>query len=96
MAYQAGGLDALLDIKPGPGKPAMIQGEALQKLQAQFSTPSSFESYEAIQQLLRDECVLEVPYKTVHQTGHYRLNAKLKVPRPQSRQTDESQQNSSK
>ena len=39
---------------------------------------------------------LEVPYKTVHQTVHYRLKAKLKVPRPRSRQTDEAQQQSYK
>ena len=90
--YKTGGLCALLDIKSSSGRPAMIRGEALDKLKAHLSEPQGFESYGAIQQWLRDECDLEVPYKTVHQTVHYRLKAKLKVPRPRSRQADEAQQ----
>lgn len=87
--YKAGGLQAMLDIPTSPGKPPMIGGEALEKLKARLSEPRGFESYGAIQQWLLDECELDVPYKTVHQTVHYRLKAKLKVPRPRSRQTDE-------
>lgn len=90
--YKAGGLSALLDLKPSPGKPAMIRGSALKKLKARLSDPSGFESYGAIAQWLRDKCGLQVPYKTVHQTVHYRLKAKLKVPRPRSRQTDDAEQ----
>jgi transposase len=90
--YQAGGLGALLDIKPSSGRPAMIGGDALSALKARLSEPSGFESYGAIQQWLQAEWGLEVPYKTVHQTVHYRLKAKLKVPRPRSRQSDEAQQ----
>lgn len=90
--YKAGGLDTLLEIKPRPGKPAMVCGEALDKLKGRLCEPSGFESYGAIQQWLADECDLQVPYKTVHKTVRYRLKAKLKVPRPRSRQTDEAQQ----
>ena len=94
--YKAGGLCALLEIKTSSGKPALIQGEALEKLKARLSDPQGFESYGAIVEWLRDECGLEVAYKTVHQTVYYRLKAKLKVPRPRSRQTDEAQQQSYK
>ena len=90
--YRAGGLSALLEIKPKAGKPALIRGEALDKLKARLAEPTGFESYGAIQQWLSDECALDVPYKTVHKSVHYRLKAKLKVPRPRSRQTDEAQQ----
>lgn len=90
--YQVGGLSAVLDIKPPPGKKPLIAAETLSKLQERLSDPVGFESYGAIQQWLATECGLEVPYKTVHKTVHYRLKAKLKVPRPRSRQTDEQQQ----
>ena len=90
--YRTGGLRALLDIQSSPGKPPMIGGEDLEKLKARLAEPRGFESYGAIQQWLSDECGLEVPYKTVHKTVRYRLKAKLKVPRPRSRQTDEVQQ----
>ena len=90
--YKKGGLQAMLEIPTSPGKPPMISGEALEKLKARLAEPSGFESYGAIQQWLADECGLAVPYKTVHQTVHYRLQAKLKVPRPRSRQMDEAQQ----
>jgi len=90
--YKAGGLAALLEIKTSSGKPALIRGEALDKLKARLSEPKGFESYGAIVDWLYDECGLTVPYKTVHQTVYYRLKAKPKVPRPRSRQTDEAQQ----
>lgn len=90
--YKAGSLEALLEIKPRPGKPAKIRGEALAKLKAHLSEPSGFASYGAIQQWLADECHLQVPYKTVHKTVRYKLKAKPKVPRPRSSQTDEAVQ----
>lgn len=86
--YKEGGLAALLEYKSSSGKPAVIRGEVLEKLKVCLSQPHGFLSYGAIVDWLRDECGLEVAYKTVHQTVHYRLKAKLKVPRPRSRQTD--------
>lgn len=82
----------MLEIQTSPGKPAMIAGEVLSNLQARLAESTGFESYGAIQQWLWDEWGLDVAYKTVHQTVHYRLKAKLKVPRPRSSQTDEAQQ----
>lgn len=90
--YKTGGLQTMLEIPTSAGKPPMIAGAVLAKLKARLSEPRGFESYGAIQQWLLDECGLEVPYKTVHQTVHGRLKAKLKVPRPRSRKTDEAQQ----
>ena len=90
--YKTGGLQAMLEIPTSPGKPPLIAGEVLDKLKARLAEPRGFESYGAIQYWLWDECGLEVPYKTVHQTVHYRLQAKLKVPRPRSHKTDEVEQ----
>lgn len=90
--YQTGGLSAVLELKPRAGRRALIRGAVLEKLKARLAEPTGFESYGAIQQWLSDECDLDVPYKSVHKTVHYRLKAKLKVPRPRSRQTDEVQQ----
>jgi len=48
--------------------------------------------YGQIQQWLATELKLNIAYKTVYQLVRYRLNAKLKVPRPQSlKQHPESQ-----
>jgi hypothetical protein len=52
------------------------------QLQARLATASGFASYGAIQQWLREEFSLEVPYKTLHGIVHYQLKAKLKRPRP--------------
>ena len=90
--YRTGGLQTMLEIPTSVGKPPIIAGAALAKLKAHLAEPRGFESYGAIQGWLLDECGLEVPYKTVHQTVRYRLKAKLKVPRPRSCQTDEAQQ----
>ncbi len=61
----------------------------LERLIARLNQPEGFKSYGEIVQWLKDECSVAVDYKTVHQTVHYRLGAKLKVPRPHSTQQDE-------
>ena len=87
--YRQGGLAALLERKTAPGKAAEIQGEALQQLQERLNQPQGFQSYGQIQQWLQQELGMTVKYKTVHQTVYYRLQAKLKVPRPRSKKQDE-------
>ena len=52
------------------------------QLQARLATASGFASYVAIQQWLREELGLEVPYKTLHGIVHDQLKARLKRPRP--------------
>ncbi len=80
--YRTGGLDALLERKTAPGKPAKITGELLKTLKERLDEPAGFSSYGAIQQWLEKESGEEMNYKTVHKTVRYRLGAKLKVPRP--------------
>src|SRR5262249_5031426 len=83
-AYRDGGLTALLSYKE-PGAPAgqkSLPAAVFAQLQARLATASGFASYVAIQQWLREEFSLEVPYKTLHGIVRYQLKAKLKRPRP--------------
>jgi transposase len=87
--YRQGGLNALLEEKPLGGKRWEIEGEMLSQLQARLQEPEGFKSYGEIQQWLEQRFGKTVKYKTVYKTVRYRLNAKLKVPRPQSLKQDE-------
>jgi len=64
---------------------------SLERLKQRLQDPQGFHSYGQIQQFAT-ELKLNIAYKTVYQLVRYRLNAKLKVPRPQSlKQHPESQ-----
>jgi transposase len=89
--YKRSGLDALLTPSTGAGRPAAIPAAALEKLRIQLNDPKGFESYLHAQKWLKEECGLEVDYKTVHKTIKYRLGAKLKVPRPSNLQQQKEQ-----
>src|SRR5262250_1999551 len=82
--YRDGGLPALLTYKEAgaPSGQKSLPAAVFAQLQARLASPSGFASYGAIQQWLRDEFALEVPYKTLHGIVHYQLKAKLKRPRP--------------
>jgi transposase len=80
--YRAGGLSQLLEIQTAPGATRVIPPEVMAQLQARLAEPTGFSSYQAIWQWLRQECQVEVDYKTVYRIVRYELNAKLKVPRP--------------
>jgi transposase len=82
--YREGGLPALLTYKEA-GAPAgqkSLPAAVFTQLQARLATASGFASYGAIQQWLREEFALEVPYQTLYGIVHYQLKAKLKRPRP--------------
>ena len=82
--YRDGGLTALLTYKEA-GAPAgqkSLPAAVFAQLQARLATASGFASYVEIQQWLREEFGLEVPYKTLHGIVRYQLKAKLKRPRP--------------
>ena len=83
--YKQGGIKALLSVKTAPGKVSLITPEALQKLEQRLAQPEGFHSYGQIQRWLEAECGVVVAYRTVHQLVRYKLNAKLKVPRPRSK-----------
>ena len=80
--YREGGIRQLLEIKTAPGAARVIPPEVMEQLQARLAEPTGFPSYKAIWQWLRQECHIEVEYKTVYRIVRYELNAKLKVPRP--------------
>ena len=82
--YRAGGLEALLTYKEA-GAPAgqkTLPPAVLAQLQARLATSSGFASYVELQQWLREEFGLDVPYTTLHGIVRYQLKAKLKRPRP--------------
>ncbi|MBD1916453.1 winged helix-turn-helix domain-containing protein [Phormidium sp. FACHB-322] len=53
-------------------------------MEPELQDPEGFGSYKEVQQWLQTVCGVNVAYKTVHGTVHYRLKAKLKRPRPRS------------
>jgi transposase len=83
--YRQGGISQLLSPRPSGGRKRQIRGEADQKLQARLQQGDGFDSYIEIQQWLSQTCGVEVSYPVVHRHVRYRLKAKLKVPRPISR-----------
>ena len=82
--YRQGGLDALLEVRPKPGRPTAITGKIRQQLQRELQDPEGFSSYKEVQRWLYAVCGVQVPYKTVHKTVRYYLKGKLKHPRPVS------------
>jgi len=86
--YRQSGLSGLLEVKVAPGKPAKLTPEALAGLKAQLDSPDGFKSYGEIVEWLKTTYNLELSYPTVYKWVHYRLKAKLKVPRPRSAQQD--------
>jgi transposase len=82
--YRDGGLEAFLTYKEA-GAPAgqkTLPPVVFAQLQARLATSSGFASYVELQQWLRQEFGLEVPYTTLHGIVRYQLKAKLKRPRP--------------
>lgn len=87
--YRTAGLLGLLAWNYRGGQPPAIPEPVLADLREQLSQSHGFKSYGEIQQWLKDQHGLEVHYKTVHQTVHYKLKAKLKVARPTSIKRDD-------
>ena len=81
-AYAAGGLSALLHVKPLPGKRPALTTEQLARLTEALAQPAGFASYGAVQQWIADELGVTMHYHAVHTLVHDKLGARLKVPRP--------------
>jgi transposase len=86
--YRQGGLSGLLVVKHSPGRPRALDAALLAQLAARLEQPEGFKSYIEIEQWVQTTLGKPVKYKTVHKTVRYRLQAKLKVPRPQSIKQD--------
>lgn len=87
--YRQGGLSQLLEVKTASGQPPQITPEALAGLQKRLASETGFNSYGEIVSWLKTEYELEMNYATVYYWVHYRLKAKLKVPRPTSAKQDQ-------
>jgi transposase len=79
--YEAGGLSALLTIKPAPGKAPALSPAALLQLRARLADPRGFANYGEIQQYLAREHHVHRSYSAVHALVRYHLQAKPKTPR---------------
>lgn len=83
--YKSGGLTALLEVKHAPGNSSSIPIDAVSRLKERLKQPQGFSSYKQVQQWLEQECGVTAAYHTVHSLVRYKLQAKLKKPRPKSR-----------
>jgi transposase len=80
--YRKKGLLGLVAWNYHGGQPPAISEPVLTALREKLSQPQGFKSDGEIQQWLNEEYGVEIHYKTVYQTVHYKLKAKLKVARP--------------
>lgn len=88
--YRRGGLDKLVAPPQGQGRKSQIPQAVSDALQARLQQEhSGFKSYGEIQQWLETEHGVSASYAVVHKHVRYRLEAKLKVPRPVSAEQDE-------
>ena len=80
--YRGGGINAMLAIKPRPGRKASIPTWAVEALAKKLQEePEGFQSYQHIQQWLAQSLGVQASYFVVYQLVCYKLKAKLKVPR---------------
>lgn len=86
--YRRGGLSQLLEVKTAPGQAPHLTPEALAGLKERLEQGPGFKSYGEIVEWLKSKYDLELTYATVYSWVHYRLKAKLKVPRPHSAKQD--------
>jgi transposase len=80
--YEAGGLDALLDLYVPAGKPLSLPPDVLAALEQALRQPAGFASYETLRQWLQQTYHLGINYHTLCTIVGTKLKAKLKVPRP--------------
>jgi putative transposase len=80
--YEAGGLEALLDVYVPAGKPLSLPPDVLAAIEQALRQPAGFASYEALRQWVKQTHHLEVNYHTLYAMVRTRFKAKLKVPRP--------------
>lgn len=92
--YTEGGLTWLLEHHLSTGRPKIIPQPVRERLKLELLDPEGFSSYAEVQTWLKASEGIEASYKVVHDTVHYQLKAKLKVPRPVSvKQSVEAKEN---
>ena len=86
LKYREGGIKAMLEHKPSPGRVRIIPKWAEEALAKRLAEPEhGFASYGAVQQWLAQKLGVQAEYHAVYQMTRYRLKAKLKVARPQNK-----------
>lgn len=89
MQYRSGGVEGMLEVKQSPGGVRVIPQWAENALAKRLQDPEhGFASYGAVQQWLSETLGIEAEYHAVYQMTRHRLQAKLKVARPQHCQQD--------
>jgi transposase len=83
--YESGGIDRLLTNQQAGRKPGqrLLPQPVLSAVERRLNDHRGFGSYLEVQQWLASEFGLEVNYKSLHGLLRYRLQAKLKAPRPE-------------
>ena len=90
--YREGGVEAMLDVKKSTGRVRVIPQWAEEALAKRLQEAHhGFQSYGAVQQWLAQTLGVEAQYHAVYQMTRYRLQAKLKVARPQNCRQDPQQ-----
>ena len=90
--YREGGVEAMLEVKKSSGRVRVIPRWAEAALAKRLEDPNhGFQSYGAVQQWLAQTLGIEAQYHAVYQMTRYRLQAKLKVARPQNCRQDPQQ-----
>ena len=97
LRYREGGVRAMLKRTVSSGGVRKIPQWAQEALAKRLKDPEQgFASYRAVQQWLAEELGIEAEYHAVYQMTRYRLNAKLKVARPQNMKQNSQQRESFK
>jgi putative transposase len=87
--YNEGGLSSLLKLRRSTGRPRVIPSEVIAGISAKISEESGeFKSYKEIVTWVENNYQVSVKYQTLHKQVHYRMKAKLKVPRRLSNKKD--------
>ncbi len=87
--YNAGGLSSLLKIRQSTGRSRVIPTAVIAGISKNISEEScEFKSYKQIVTWVKDNYQVSVKYQTLHKQVHYRMKAKLKVPRRCSNKKD--------
>lgn len=85
--YREGGLDELVRVRHGGGRPSLVTSAALDGLKQRLSEATEgFRSYGEVQNWLAQHYQVKAAYPTVHALVRYKLRSKLKVARPISAQ----------
>jgi DNA-binding transcriptional regulator YhcF (GntR family) len=76
--YEKGQLSELMEMRKPKGRALSIPLDTLDKLKDELKKADKFKSYKDIQDWLKENHDLDIPYKTVHKIVKYKLSGKIK------------------